>query len=290
MHATPLAEYCAPGTRILERMLPLPHERSLRLVSFYPSWESRFPPVVMVPGLVSVMLTFKPILLELTRDFVVHYLETSDKPSSVLPQRSEYSVSAIGADIVDTIAHLDLPDRGYSIFASSLGATATIDAFDSLAKQPCCLLLLEPNGVFDYPAWSLVAVRVLAPVYPLARPVAKWYMKHFRVNYAEDAEMYRITSRALDTADPYRLKNTILAISSYRIWDRLANVTRPTLVVCASKDTFHRQDDIRRIVNGIPGSTRLDLEVHARTHSAEIVQHVRVFIESLQVHHTRSPE
>lgn len=276
-----LSEFCAPGARSCDRLVPLPNGVSLRIVTFTPA-ERRQPfPVVLVPGLVSVMLTFKNLLVELTRDFVVHYVETREKSSSVVRGTVDYDVGAIGSDIIEAARHLGLEDGKYILFGASLSATAMVDRAGDFPHAPLCLILLEPNAIFDYPPWSLPIIRYAAPFYRCIKPIAKWYLRTFRVNTAEDYEMYRINCRALDAADPYKLRDTVLAICSYRIWDRLGSVRTPTLVVSASKDTFHRHGDILRIISMIEKSTPCDLERHARIHSPELVDHVREYVRSL---------
>lgn len=276
-----LAEFCAPGTTSLDRLVPLADGISLRVVSFFPRSPRQPFPVVLVPGLVSVMPTFKTILIELTRDFVVHYVETREKSSSVVRGKVDYGVGSIGSDIIETISRLGLEDRKYILFGTSLSATAMVDRAGDFRHPPIRLILLEPNAVFDYPSWSLPIIRYAAPFYRSIRPVVKWYLKWFRVNTVDDYEMYRINCRALDAADPYKLRDVVLAISSYRIWDRLGSVQTPTLVVYASKDTFHRHEDILRIVAMIKHSTPCDLESHARIHSPELVDHVREYLRTI---------
>jgi pimeloyl-ACP methyl ester carboxylesterase len=262
-------------------MVPLPNGVSLRIVSFSPQSRRQPFPVVLVPGLVSVMLTFKNILIELTRDFVVHYVETREKSSSVVRGKADYDVKSIGSDIIEVISHLDLEDQKYILFGASLGATAMVDRANDFQHSPLCMILLEPNAVFDYPPWSLPVIRYSAPFYRHIRPIAKWYLRKFRVNTEEDYEMYRINCRALDAADPYKLRDAVLAISSYQIWDRLGSVRTPSLVVSASKDTFHRHEDILRIISMIKKSTSCDLESHMRIHSRELVDHVRDYLRTL---------
>jgi pimeloyl-ACP methyl ester carboxylesterase len=262
-------------------MVPLPNGVSLRIVTFSPPSGGQPFPVVLVPGLVSVMSNFKNILVELTRDFVVHYVETREKSSSVIRERVDFDVRAIGSDIIEAVSHLGLEDRKHILFGSSLSATAMVDRANDFRYVPLCLILLEPNAAFYYPPWSLPIIRYAAPFYRSIRPVAKWYLKKFRVNTKDDYEMYRINCRALDAADPYKLRDTVLAIRSYKIWDRLGAVQTPTLVVSASKDTFHRHADILRIISMIKKSTSCDLENHARTHSGELVDHVRDYLRTL---------
>jgi hypothetical protein len=262
-------------------MARLPNGVSLRIVSFYPQSRRQPLPMVMVPGLISVMLTFKKMLMELTRDFVIHYVETREKSTSVVGGMADYHVKSIGLDIIEVISYLGLEDQKYILFGASLSATAMVDGYHGFPRYPFCLILLEPNAVFDYPPWSLPLIRNSAAFYRYIRPIVKWYLKKFRVNTQEDYEMYQINCRALDGADPYKLRDVVLAISSYQIWDRLESVHTPTLIVSASKDTFHRHGDILKIISMIKKSTSCDLESHKRIHSREFVDLVRAYIGTL---------
>jgi hypothetical protein len=228
------------------------------------------------------MLTFKKHLLEFTRDFIVHYVETREKASSRINRRVDFGVTAIGRDIIEAISFLGLENRKYVAFGASLSATAMIDCCENFWPAPLCFILLEPNAVFDYPVWSLPLIRWGAPFYRFLRPAAKWYLRNFRVNTREDYEMYRINCRALDSANPAKLRDVILAISNYRIWDRLETVRTPALIIGASKDTFHRHGDIVRMLSAIKSSSYCDLEVHDRTHSRELVEHVRRYLLGLR--------
>lgn len=224
------------------------------------------------------MRTFQKVLVEITRDFVVHYVETREKSSSRVGGTVDYGVRAIGLDLVEVVEALGLEDRAYIAFGASLGATAMIDCYGQFKRVPLYLVLLEPNAAFYYPTWSLPLIRHAAPFYRIARPAAKWYLKNFRVNTKDDYEMYRINCRALDAADPYKLRDAALAISSYQIWDHLEAVRTPSLIVGASKDTFHRHEDLMKVISMIGDSTYLDLEKHERTHSGEIVDRIREYL------------
>jgi pimeloyl-ACP methyl ester carboxylesterase len=282
-----LADFCAPGASWFDRMVPLPTGVSLRIVSFTPPSKSQPLPLVMIPGLVSVMPTFQRLLVEFTRDFDVHYIETREKASSTAGKNADFRVETIGRDIIEAISHLGLEDRKYILLGTSLSATAMVDRYPDFRRVPFCMVLLEPNAVFDYPPWSLPLIRRAAGVYGLIRPVVKWYLRNFRVNTDEDAEMYQINCRALDRADPYKLRDAVLAISAYKIWDRLESVRTPTLIVSASKDTFHRHGDIQRMISMIKPGTHCDLESHRRIHSAEFADRVRDYVRTLSAAGTR---
>lgn len=276
-----LKQFCAPGTTYSECMMETTNGVSLRVVSFLPKSQTQQLPVVLIPGLISVMLTFKNILIELTRSFVVHYVETREKSSSIVTKKTDYKVSSIGMDIIEIVSQLNLKEHQYILCGTSLSATAMVECYNVNKIDPLCLVLLEPNATFDYPKWSYFIIRYSAPLYRFIKPVAKWYLKNFVVNTKEDYEMFEINRRALDAADPYKLKDVVLDIATYQIWNRLASVKSPTLIVYASKDTFHRHEDISKMIKMIKKSTPCDLETHERIHSREFVEQLQNYINSI---------
>ncbi len=62
----------------------------------------------------------------------------------------------------------------------------------------------------------------------------------------------------------------------------------PTLIIDTSRDGFHRNEDIRRMVNSIRGSTYVDLEKNKRTHSPEIGTVIRNYLYGLSVNQSQS--
>lgn len=104
------------------------------------------------------------------------------------------------------VSCLGLKEQGYVLCGTSLSATAMVDCYNDFKSYPFCMVLLEPNAIFNYPKWSLFINRYSAPWYRFIKPVIKWYLKNFIVNTKEDYEMYEINCRALDAADPYKLR------------------------------------------------------------------------------------
>jgi hypothetical protein len=293
------SEFCAPGGVSKQHQVLLSNGVSLRIISFYPPSGAHSMPVMMLPGLTSVILSFKYFMLELTRYFVVHWVETREKTSSIVPKGARYDLAAIGSDILEVISQLGFVHQKFILIGASLNATSIIDRYPYLKVKPFCLALLEPNAIFDYPGWSLAYIRFFLFTYRiksrilgssnpnlgrsrLIKRFGKWYLKKFRMNMEEDEEMYRIASRAIDSANPFKLGSTIIAISPYQIWDHLSAIQTPTLLLCASSDTFHRQDDISKISSMIKDCTYTDLQVHERTNGKDGAEHIRAYIDTLQ--------
>jgi hypothetical protein len=222
-------------------------------------------------------------------------VETREKSSSMVTVEAKFDVASIGSDLPELIFLLGLEEKHYILFGASLSGTAILDQYSNINLKPYSLVLLEPNAVFDYPAWGLWLIRVSIRADRIGswmaggadpdlqdsgmlKRLAKWYLRNIRINVKEDYEMYLISCRALDAASPYKLKRTILAISSYRLWDRMGEIDTPTLMICASRDTLHRHNDILKISGMISDCTLIDLESHDRTNGKECADLLREYL------------
>jgi pimeloyl-ACP methyl ester carboxylesterase len=116
------------------------------------------------------------------------------------------------------------------------------------------------------------------PLYALIRPTVKWYLKNFRLDVRSDQEQYVKYCKALDAADPWKLKKALLSVSKYEIWDRLEFLDIPTLLVGASKDVLHEPENLRKMASNIHNAVTIDLETNKRTHSEHVVQGMRAFL------------
>lgn len=277
---TDFSQYGPRSSRIIDRYISLPNGIDLRVVSFY-NKKSKHPPVMMITGLASVMESSRGITHALTRDFTVHYLETREKSSSRTNGSRDFGIEAIGEDISQVISELGLGSGSYILLGASLGATAIVDSFRFLGSKPIALILLEPNASFKIPQWSIPLIYLSSYTFGLIKPIAKYYIKNYRVNIQEDYEMYKISSRALDAADPDKLKRAVLSLSRYKIWDRLDAIDTPTLIVGASKDHFHNHEEMLKMADRMKDCTFVDMETHQRTHSSEFVETIQHFLNGL---------
>jgi hypothetical protein len=110
------------------------------------------------------------------------------------------------------------------------------------------------------------------PFFPLVRSFAIWYMKRFKIDAKGDEEILHIVQRALRSADPVKLRDTIAAIAGKDTWSRIPSIDRPALVVATSKDTLHEHSDITRMGELLQDGELIDMEDNTRTHSAEMAQ------------------
>ena len=274
-------QYCYHGTTCDAQMIDVDDSVSLRVIHFKPGEPSPYPPVVMIVGLATVIESFQGIVGELSKDFEIYHVETREKTSSKISKRVKFDIRTVAQDIVTIIKLLNFQPREYILFGYSFSASVIVEAYSQLELKPKCLLLLSPTPSFYYPAWSLLLIRFAVPLYWILKPTAKWYLRNFVINRKEDNDMYLFTSRALDQADPRKLKNTILSIAGYTVWDKLDSIDCAALIVDTSKDGIHIHEDIIRLATAIKKSKYIDMERNRRTHGAELVTEIRNYLNTL---------
>jgi pimeloyl-ACP methyl ester carboxylesterase len=269
-----------PGVTVEEQMVAVDPQVSLRVTVFRPEKPTDRPAVVFVAGWMTLIDSWIEVLGEMTRDFVVVYVETREKKSSRIRGRAGFGVAEIGADVVRVVDHFGLKDGRYVIVASSLGATSVMDRHGEFRPAPRALVMINPNAVFRIPAfWKQVVRFFYPPLLRVLRPVVKWYLRTFRLDIHSDPAQYKKYCATLDNADPWKSKLTAMAIWDYQIWDRLPSLRFPTLIVGASRDKLHEPENMKRMVSLIPRATYLDMETNARNHSPELVKEIRRYLE-----------
>ncbi len=273
-----LEDYCAPGTSVGDELVRLTPQVSLRVITFTPSQASSYPDIVFVAGWISLMRGWKSVLREMTKDFNVYYVETREKISSRIEGNMEFGVEEIGSDIVLLIEQMGL--SSYVLFGSSLGATAIIDCYRLLNPKPRGLVLIGPNAVFRVPlSWKIIVTIFYSPLYALIRPSVKWYLRTFRLDLKSDIAQYEKYCEALDAADPRKLKKAVMSVWSYQVWDNLALIDCPVLIVNASRDKLHESENLRKIAAGLKSAVEVDLGTNSQTHDKPVVDAVRSFLQ-----------
>jgi len=274
------SDFCHAGATYEVKYSALPTGVELLTVIFTPPEPADAPPVIFVPGLASVIENFRETVIELTRNHTVYYVETREKKSAVISSRHRFTVEEVASDLIHFAGKTFVAGSRYVMAGYSLGATAIAEAFPLLENKPEKIILIEPNSSFPFQGWLLFLARAARVVYYPVKPLLKWYLRNFRINLAEDYEMYRINCRILDSAEPVRTGRSIRDLSRYRMTGCLREITVPALVVVASKDRFHSHDEGMDIARQISGAGYIDLVDNRRTHSAEMGRLISEFISS----------
>ena len=277
-----LYECCAPGASFKEEMIPVSNNVTVRIITFTPGEKNNNPAIVFVAGWISLIKGWQIVLREMTKDFKIYYIETREKISSIVNRKEQYSLESIGRDMVTLISHFNVDEKKYILFGSSLGATAILDCCQYLEKNPLCLVLIGPNAVFTIPKWSIPVIFMFPPrLYLFLKPIIKWYLKTFYLDVESDYAQYAKYCRALDAADPWKLKKAALPLSKYEVWNLLEDIKYPTLIIGASKDVMHIPENLHIMTEMMINATYLDLETNTLTHSKDMVKEMRKYIDQL---------
>jgi len=269
---------CAPGTKCSVSYADTADGVKLRLIKFTPAEPKGNPAVVFIAGWITLIDSWKDVLQEMSKDFTIHYLETREKVSAQISRKEDFSVKSIGKDIAAYADNNELND--YILMGSSLGATAILDSSRFIKKKPLALILINPNAEFRVPrTWVIIIYMFYPPLYFVIKPAVKWYLKNFRLNTQNDLAQYEKYCRALDAADPWKLKKAVLSLRKYRIWDILPAVDTPSLFISASKDALHEPEKITRMTRLVRNSKLVDMETNLRAHSREMVERLREYLK-----------
>ncbi|MBN2092828.1 alpha/beta hydrolase [candidate division KSB1 bacterium] len=277
-----LIDYCAPGAKFEESYITTSAQVSLRVIHFSPPVATNKPVILFVAGWISQISAWHQIIKELSKEFEVYYIESREKISSLVTGKVNYGVEEIGQDIVALVSQLELQEKQYILFGSSLGATAILDCSQWLPKKPLCLVLIGPNAVFRVPPVGMVIIRLFPPrMYMVLKPIVKWYLKTFRLDIHADFAQYRKYCAALDAADPWKLKNGAIQLAKYKVWDILPAINIPTLIAGASKDTLHEKENLEKMVSLLPKAVYIDLETNKKTHETGMVTEFKKYLATL---------
>ncbi len=277
-----LSQYCAPGAEYRQMWVPVAGNVTLRVIAFLPPNDQGRPPIVLVAGWITLISAWKQVLQEMTKDFAVYYVETREKISSSVQGKVEYGVEDIAQDIAHLVRYFDFQPHKYILFGSSLGGSAILECCHLLDRDPLCLVLVGPNAVFRVPRFGKVIIYFFPPrLYLLIKPVVKWYLKTFRLDVKSDYEQYQKYCGNIDSADPWKLKKAVMKLWHWQAWPLLPSIHYPTLIFGASKDALHEPENLKRIVSMMPAATYIDMETNKATHSKEMVQNMRAYLDSL---------
>jgi pimeloyl-ACP methyl ester carboxylesterase len=275
--------YCADGANYTTEFIKVVENVSIRLITFSPAKKSNKPPIVFVPGWVSQISGWLQVLLEMTREYTVYYIETREKISSLVEGDAEYSIEVMGKDVIKVMEHIGIAEKKYYLFGSSLGGTIILDLWRFLETTPLSLILVGPNAEFRVPkSWHYIVTIFYPPLYKLLKPSVKWYLRTFRMNIESDVAQYEKYSEALDSADPWKLKKAVLSVEKYKVWDLLNDINTPTLIFSASKDKLHEPENLQQMAEKMPNATIVDMKTNSGTHSREMVYELNSFLTSLQ--------
>ena len=258
-----------PGCHIKARHVTASDGYELRVYSFTPKQESNLPPVVFIPGWTSVMDGWAPLLSSWVEKRTIHYIETREKRSALVPKKlrvRDFEMLRHAEDLSEVVKELGL-DSKILWFGSSLGATVILHGMmDGLLKGDSAFLI-APNSQFRFPTWMVPLTAApwwcYSPLIRIGLPYLKWRLK--------EPKQYIRYKRTLTQAHLLRLKRSLRANRRYDLPTRLDRIDAKVAICVAASDTLHTGTDSHGIADALPNGSLVEVPSNQYAHEADVI-------------------
>lgn len=280
-----LTEYTIPSTKINDFYISVSDGMELYCIDFIPKKDSSSKPIIFfVAGWISHITGWKDVLLTLTDEYRVIYIETREKTSSRIPEGKTYkdfsfNVMRMVLDLHEVIQKVIPKNRTFVMAGSSLGSSVILEYLAMHTRKPECALLIGPLPEFRFPPLlGDIVPRLPASWYNVLKELVKWYLRNFRLDTEKEKEQMAKYTNTINSADPYKLKPNALALKNYNLWDKLPFITTPCYIFGAKTDKLHATDDIKRLLQNLQYAEYIECESNKETHSQVVAIHFKNII------------
>lgn len=268
-----------------ERWISVDDGVELRVLHWWPPGGPEDEPLVFVPGWVSVVEGWLPVLEAMVATRRVLYIETREKKTARMDRDrmrvEEFTVERLALDLLAAAQSLDLSERNAVWFGSSMGSNAILEALKGRRLAATAAFLVGPNAAFRFPVWGRPVLYGPSWLYHPIKYFVFWYLRHFRVDARSEPEQMLRYERTLRAAHPLRLKLSARAILDYEVWPGLDTIGVPVAIAYAPSDTLHSEQEVRQIVAGMPCGRAIECPTNRYMHDAPIVEELDRFVREL---------
>ena len=273
------SDYCSPGTDIQTRYIGVSNKIQLFEIHFTPKKLTKYPPIIFIAGWGSFIRGWKTVLKEMSKHFEIYYIETREKSSAKHAKEQKISIQNIGDDIARAVLLHKIDDNSFIALGSSMGATVILDAMAANKLNPLLAVLIGPNIEFNIPRFLIIIIAFIpTQLYMFIKPLAKWYMKKKYIDMDSDSKQYHKYAYVLDNIHIGRTRRSALSFKKYSFQDKIEQIKKRILVFSGKKDILHSYEKTLEMVNAIDGATLINLETNERTHSVEMVDALRNYL------------
>lgn len=257
---------------------------SLRVLLWKPNDQSLkgLEPVVVVPGWGSVFEGWRPLITEWVTRRPIIYIETREKASAVFdnPKQSvrDFTIEKFSNDLVEVI-HFYKLGSGFDLFSSSLGSTILIDALHHNIITARSSVFVAPNQNFKPPFFSRMMVKMPFPNFTLNGLVklAIWAIER---KVKEEGQRIRYR-RTLLSQDAVRTRLSARSLIHYELPKNLSKISVPCGIISAKSDKLHGLENVKSIVERIPGAQMIEVPSNQYAHEAAVLVEIEAFHNSI---------
>ncbi|MHA1910455.1 MAG: alpha/beta fold hydrolase [Candidatus Kariarchaeaceae archaeon] len=236
------------------------------------------PPVVFIPGWVTKIEVFIPIIKQLmAHGHTVYYCELREKASSKMairnPKPEDFSIENAIADVKALVKQLGLEGKDFFFFGSSYGATLVTDYLsrEDIPKnlRPISSILMVPALTIRPYSWQKLLIRIPLIFEKVVVAIVQWHMTRTYTNPEEPEQAYSFIEK-LATIDPRKIQLSAISIDrmdGYQVARFAQKVKDKVLVVGAEKDWLHLENEARIFSDQMTNSIYVDLISNKHTHN-----------------------
>jgi len=258
-----------PDCHIEARHIDASDGYQLRVYSFTPKQDNTSPPVVFIPGWTSVMDGWAPLLASWAEKRTIHYIETREKRSAIVPKKlrvNDFKMLRHAEDLSKVVSELNL-DSDVMWFGSSLGATVILHGMMEGHLRGNSAFLIAPNSQFRFPTWMVPLMAApwwcYSPLIRIGLPYLKWRLK--------EPGQYIRYKRTLTQAHLLRLKRSVQANRRYDLPANLEKIDAKIAICVAASDTLHTGTDSHGIVDALPNGSLIEVPSNQYAHEADVI-------------------
>ncbi len=237
-----------------ERMVPTRGGVQVRVLSFASRTQPAAGRILFVPGFLSFIESWELVLAELMHRFDVHYFESREKRSSIVPAHARYRITELVADLDAVVVALALAPGSFDIVAACGGAATVLQAHADLGLRPRRMVWVGPSLKPRLP-WILVPASLVlrGPFYGLLQRLAVGWYRRFLNPPGKDAFQHSRFMDVVARADPIKATRGARDIYGHAVDPAVARSVRaPVLILAASRDVSHPYADIVRLAGFVP--------------------------------------
>jgi pimeloyl-ACP methyl ester carboxylesterase len=251
--SSPAPRFWEPGVGV-EIAIPAIRAR-IRVLHFRTSKSGRksaaVRPIVLVPGFGATPPGFQGFYEAVCDEAELYYLETREKPSSILEQRADMSVQQSAADIQQALSFLGLGGgRDFVLVALCWGAAIVLEGLICGVIEAPTVLLADPMHSLWFPKWVLRFISPLLPV-PLVRALRPMIARAMIGGMKEPAQKHR-AMEFINSADIWKWKRSAEAAWDFELFGRLGAIPREVFVLNGTADRIHDPHNYPRMAREMP--------------------------------------
>ncbi len=241
--------------------------------------------IFLIPGFVTVFLSWEVLVEILSKDFRILYFESREKSSSIAPNRKverSTTLRKMAYDIKEVVEQLGLDKQDYITLASSTGGSILVEALSEKWINPPGAVMVGPTIEYHIKFIAPFLITIVPHFLKiLFMPLFRWFLGKFVVDKKEHPKQYAKYVRAGEEAHLRKIRRVMRQVYRYKCWHLPPKVETKTLLIGASTDKVHATEECIRTHELMPNSSYIDLGDNIAAHSQPLADAIFDFIEEL---------